>query len=77
MPRSIGMPKKCWIWLPAMSSAGAGGEADDDGVRDEVHQHAHAREAHRELEDAGQERRHQHELDVGGVPGSASVLIVE
>ena len=42
---------------------GTGGEADHHGMRDEIDQHAHARQAQDQLEQAGEEGQGQHHAD--------------
>ena len=64
-PRGNGYPEEIAQLRGDDQQGGAGREADDHGMRDEIHQRAETREAHRQLQEAHEERERQHELDVG------------
>ena len=76
-PAGTGTPKKFRSCAAMISRPAPAVNADDHRVRDEVDERAQARDAHRELEQAHQQRERQHELDVRRrCRGAASGAIV-
>jgi hypothetical protein len=58
------MPKKLRIWLARDQHGSTAGETDHHGMRDEIHQGAHATDAQRELKNAHLQGERQSQADI-------------